>query len=393
MQYTYRHTRFAGFVSYIVQAIVNNLSPLLFLTFQRRFSITLSQISLIITINFAIQMAIDSLSAQFIDKLGYRVCMIAAHALAGLGLVCLGLLPEIIAPYPALLIATFFCAVGGGLLEVLVSPLVEALPSDHKEKEMSLLHSFSCWGHVGVVLLSTAYFALFGTENWRWLPIVWAIVPFANLLLFFKVPLCRLGEGTETMKGRALLTRPVFWLLFALMICAGASEQAVSQWASLFAESGLGVSKTIGDLTGPLFFAFTMGSARALYAKFSEKISLDRFMVYSALLCLISYLMASLTNAPALGLLGCGLCGLSVGILWPGTFSIAAKSIRGGGTALFALLALAGDLGCGGGPALVGFVSDAAGGSLKTGILAGVVFPLLLLLGLYLNRRTQRAKN
>ncbi|MCI5565589.1 MAG: MFS transporter [Clostridiales bacterium] len=401
MQYTYRHTRFAGFVSYIVQAIVNNLSPLLFLTFQRRFSITLSQISLIITINFAIQMAIDSLSAQFIDKLGYRVCMIAAHALAGLGLVCLGLLPEIIAPYPALLIATFFCAVGGGLLEVLVSPLIEALPSDHKEKEMSLLHSFYCWGHVGVVLLSTAYFALFGTENWRWLPIVWAIVPFANLLLFFKVPLCRLGEGTETMKGRALLTRPVFWLLFALMICAGASEQAVSQWASLFAESGLGVSKTLGDLLGPCTFAAMMGLSRIMFSK-SRSLTIRQAILLSSVLCVACYLMIVFSPWPLLSLVGCGLCGFSVGVMWPGLYSTASSVLPAGGTAMFAYLALGGDIGCCAGPSLVGAVSDAvtsAGHSLltrllpglelsqaglKTGFLAAIVFPLLMLLGMWM---------
>lgn len=384
----YNHTVYACFAGYIVQAIVNNFAPLLFLTFQSELGVSLDRIAMLVSFNFGVQLVIDLLASRYVDKFGYRPCVYAAHILSAAGLVSLAVLPGLMGdPFAGLLIAVLIYAMGGGLLEVLISPIVEACPADHKEARMSLLHSFYCWGHMGVVLLSTAFFAVFGVAHWRVMAVIWALVPLFNLFFFMAVPIPSLAdEPVDGVPMRRLIGMRQFWVLMLLMFCAGSCEQGVSQWASAFAERGLGVSKTIGDLTGPLFFAFTMGSARALYAKFSEKISLDRFMVYSALLCLISYLMASLTNAPALGLLGCGLCGLSVGILWPGTFSIAAKSIRGGGTALFAMLALAGDLGCGGGPALVGFVSDAAGGSLKTGILAGVVFPILLLIGLWLNR-------
>ena len=391
----YNNTVYACFTGYIVQAIVNNFAPLLFLTFQSELGVSLDRIAMLVTFNFGIQLIIDLLASRYVDKFGYRPCVYAAHILSAIGLIGLAVLPSLTGdPFVGLLIAVLIYAMGGGLLEVLISPIVEACPADHKEARMSLLHSFYCWGHMGVVLISTAFFAIFGIAHWRIMAVIWALVPLANLVFFMSVPIPSLAdEPVDGIPVRRLVVMREFWVLMLLMLCAGSCEQAISQWASAFAERGLGVSKTVGDLTGPLFFAFMMGASRVFYSKFSDKISLDRFMVYSALLCLVSYLMASLTQTPVLGLLGCGLCGLSVGVLWPGTYSIAAKSIRGGGTALFALLALAGDLGCAGGPALVGFVSDAAGGALKTGILAAIVFPLLLLLGLFLNKRIQRAKN
>lgn len=391
----YNNTVYACFTGYIVQAIVNNFAPLLFLTFQSELGVSLDRIAMLVTFNFGVQLVIDLLASRYVDKFGYRPCVYAAHILSAIGLIGLAVLPSLTGdPFVGLLIAVLIYAMGGGLLEVLISPIVEACPADHKEARMSLLHSFYCWGHMGVVLISTAFFAIFGIAHWRIMAVIWALVPLANLVFFMSVPIPSLAdEPVDGIPVRRLVGMREFWVLMLLMLCAGSCEQAVSQWASAFAERGLGVSKTVGDLTGPLFFAFMMGSSRVFYSKFSDKISLDRFMTCSALLCLVSYLMASLTKTPVLGLLGCGLCGLSVGVLWPGTYSIAAKSIRGGGTALFALLALAGDLGCAGGPALVGFVSDAAGGALKTGILAAIVFPLLLMLGLFLNKRIQRAKN
>ena len=184
-----------------------------------------------------------------------------------------------------------------------------------------------------------------------------------------------------------LFRSKVFWVLVIMMVCSGACEQAVSQWASAFAETGLGISKTAGDLAGPMSFAVLMGGARAFYGKYGDKINLEKFMEGSAVLCVFSYLLISLAPWPFLNLIGCALCGFSVGIMWPGTFSRAAASLRTGGTAMFALLALAGDLGCSGGPTLVGFVSDAAGGSLKAGILAAVVFPALMLLCLVFGKK------
>lgn len=382
MKLTYKHTVYACFTGYIVQAIINNFAPLLFLTFQTSYNIPLAKITLLITLNFSVQLITDLISPLFIDKIGYRVSVVLAHIFSALGLVLLPVLPSFFSdPSTGLFIAVIVYAVGGGLLEVLISPIVEASPTDNKEKAMSLLHSFYCWGHVGVVLISTLFFVLFGTVNWMYLSLFWALVPIANTFFFLKVPVNHLiADGERGLTLNELFKTKAFWLLIVLMVCAGASEQGVSQWASVFAERGLGVSKTAGDLAGPTLFALMMGLSRIYYGKYGEKIHLARFMKLSIVLCIASYLLISFSPFPVLGFIGCALCGLSVGILWPGTFSTASKLIKNGGTSMFAFLALAGDLGCGGGPTLVGLVSSASGGNLNTGVLAGIVFPVLLLI-------------
>lgn len=383
MKYSYDCTMRACFTGYIVQAIVNNFAPLLFLTFQRTYHIPLQQITLLVTFNFGIQLLTDLLSVAFVDRMGYRASMVLAHILSALGLICLTVLPEWMGhPFAGILISVIVYAVGGGLLEVLVSPVVEACPSTHKEKAMSMLHSFYCWGHVGVVLFSSIFFKLAGIENWKLLAVLWAVIPILNALVFTRVPIAPvLPEGEEGMTIGTLFQNRTFWLLFAMMICAGASEQSVSQWASLFAEKGLGISKTAGDLAGPMAFAVLMGTSRAFYGNYGEKINLDRFMAVSSVLCILSYLCLVFMPVPVLSLAGCALCGLSVGIMWPGTFSRASKALPAGGTALFALLALGGDIGCSGGPTLVGMVSGMCKGNLKIGILAALIFPVLLLTG------------
>lgn len=383
MKYSYDCTMRACFIGYIVQAIVNNFVPLLFLTFQRTYHIPLQQITLLVTFNFGIQLLTDLLSVAFVDRMGYRASMVLAHILSALGLICLTVLPEWMGhPFAGILISVIVYAVGGGLLEVLVSPVVEACPSTHKEKAMSMLHSFYCWGHVGVVLFSSIFFKLAGIENWKLLAVLWAVIPILNALVFTRVPIAPvLPEGEEGMTIGTLFQNRTFWLLFVMMICAGASEQSVSQWASLFAEKGLGISKTAGDLAGPMAFAVLMGASRAFYGNYGEKINLDRFMTVSSVLCILSYLCLVFMPVPVLSLAGCALCGLSVGIMWPGTFSRASKALPAGGTALFALLALGGDIGCSGGPSLVGMVSGMCKGNLKIGILAALIFPVLLLTG------------
>lgn len=383
MKYSYDCTMRACFTGYIVQAIVNNFVPLLFLTFQRTYHIPLQQITLLVTFNFGIQLLTDLLSVAFVDRMGYRASMVLAHILSALGLICLTVLPEWMGhPFAGILISVIVYAVGGGLLEVLVSPVVEACPSTHKEKAMSMLHSFYCWGHVGVVLFSSIFFKLAGIENWKLLAVLWAVIPILNALVFTRVPIAPvLPEGEEGMTIGTLFQNRTFWLLFVMMICAGASEQSVSQWASLFAEKGLGISKTAGDLAGPMAFAVLMGASRAFYGNYGEKINLDRFMAVSSVLCILSYLCLVFMPVPVLSLAGCALCGLSVGIMWPGTFSRASKALPAGGTALFALLALGGDIGCSGGPSLVGMVSGMCKGNLKAGILAALIFPVLLLTG------------
>lgn len=393
MKNQYNKTITACFTAYIVQAIVNNFVPLLFLTFQRSYSIPLSQITLLVTFNFGVQLLVDLLSVGFVDKIGYRASMIIAHVLSAAGLVFLTVLPEVMpSPFAGILIAVMIYAVGGGLLEVLVSPVVEACPSDNKEKTMSMLHSFYCWGHVGVVFLSTVFFQLFGTQNWKIMALIWAIIPACNAYVFTKVPIASLMEEGETgLKMNELFRIKIFWILLIMMVCAGASEQAVSQWASTFAEKGLGISKTLGDLAGPMAFAILMGTSRAFYGKYGDRINLDKFMIYSSCLCILAYLGVSLLPIPQLSLVACAICGLSVGIMWPGTFSKASAALTRGGTAMFALLALGGDLGCSGGPTLVGMVSSALGDNLKMGILAGIVFPVLLLTGVLLCRKMRKA--
>lgn len=387
MNLSYKSTLAACYTGYVVQAVVNNFVPLLFLTFQDTYGISLSRITILITVNFLTQLIVDMLSAGFVDRAGYRASAVAAHAFAFAGLAGLAFLPDVTAdPFAGLLISVVVYAVGGGLLEVLISPIVEALPTKNKEKSMSMLHSFYCWGHVAVVLLSTLFFLVFGIDSWKTLALLWALVPAANLVVFTKVPLYPLvSEDEEGIPLTGLIKRPVFWIFLVVMTCAGASEQAVSQWASSFAEQGLGVSKTIGDLAGPMLFAVCMGTSRFLYGLYGDKIALKKAMSGSALLCVASYFVISLSPAAALSLIGCGICGFSVGIMWPGTFSMAAASLKGGGTAMFAFFALAGDLGCSGGPSFVGMLSESSVKGLSFGILCSVIFPAVLLIGVLLS--------
>lgn len=379
----YNHTLKASYVGYITQAIVNNFIPLLFLTFQSSFGISLEKITLLVTINFGIQLLVDLLSARFIDKIGYRTAVVAAHIFAAAGLAGLGVLPDMFPdPYMGLLLCVSMYAVGGGLIEVLISPIVEACPTDKKDAAMSLLHSFYCWGSVLVITVSTVFFMVFGVANWRAMALLWSLVPAANAIFFTSVPIAMLTEEGQGMSIRGLMKERAFWVFAFIVVCAGASEQAMSQWASAFAESGLHVSKAVGDMAGPCMFAIFMGVSRTFYAKFSEKMNLVTFMTGSGVLCVFSYLLAAFSPNPILALAGCGLCGLSVGILWPGAFSLASASCPRGGTAMFALLALAGDLGCSTGPTLVGLVSDTAGGSISAGLIAAIAFPVLLIVGL-----------
>lgn len=387
MRENYKHTQYACFIGYITQAIINNFAPLLFLTFQKSYGIALEKITLLITLNFGVQLLVDMFSSKYADRIGHRNMVVAAHMLCAAGLVGLAALPSLLPdPFIGLIAAVVLYAMGGGIIEVLISPIIEACPNDRKEQTMSLLHSFYCWGHVGVVLVSTLFFATAGIGSWRVLACVWAAVPLLNAFFFCTVPLNKLVEEDAGLSFRQLLGSKVFWVLFLLMVCSGASEQSMSQWASTFAELGLSVSKTVGDLAGPCLFAVLMGCSRMFYAKFGDRIRLETFMLFSGILCIGSYLLAVFSPWPLLSLLGCGLCGLSVGIMWPGTFSIASKGLPTGGTAMFALLALAGDVGCSAGPTLVGAVSGVFGGRLSTGLLAAIAFPALMVL-LLLARR------
>lgn len=375
----FKHTIYASYLGYIVQAIVNNLAPLLFLTFQREYAISIEKIGLLITVNFGTQLLVDLVSAKFADRIGYRPLIMAAHFFAAAGLAGMGLFPEFFPnPYIGLVLAVVLYAVGGGLIEVLISPIVEACPTEDKSGNMSLLHSFYCWGQVSVVLLSTMFFKFVGIEHWKVITLLWAVVPAVNFFWFSCVPINTLVEEGQAMPLKKLFAMKLFWIFAVMMVCAGASELAMSQWASAFAEMGLQVDKTVGDLLGPCMFAVLMGISRVFYGKFSDKINLVSFIAGSGILCVISYLIAVFSPVAVLSLAGCALTGLSVGIMWPGTFSLAAEKCPQGGTAMFALFALAGDLGCSSGPGLVGVVSDMFGSELKNGLLAAAVFPVIL---------------
>lgn len=388
MKFTYKTTMVSCFVGYIVQAIIVNFAPLLFITFQNTYNIPLSQITFLVAINFVVQFTVDFISAHFVDKIGYRTSIIIAHIAAALGLIFLTVLPEIMPPFIGILISTIIYAIGGGIIEVLISPIMESCPTENKEKAMSLLHSFYSWGQAGVVLLSTLFFKFIGIENWRILSLIWALIPIVNTFVFIKTPIAPLiPENESGMSTKELFLNKTFWLLMIMMACSGASEQAVSQWASAFAEKGLNISKTAGDLAGPMAFAILMGSVRAFYGKYGDRINLDRFMKLSTVLCIASYLMITLSPSPIISLIGCGLCGISVAIMWPGTLSKASAALRKGGTLLFGMLALAGDFGCTSGPTVAGIVSDLFGGDMKVGFLAAMVFPVVLLVCLCVRKK------
>lgn len=379
----YRKTLIACYLGFITQAIAANFAPLLFLTFHKSFQIPLGKIALISTTFFFTQLVIDVLCAKTVDRIGYRKCIVASEVFSALGLICLAFLPDLLPdPFVGILISVIIYAMGSGLIEVLCSPIVEACPFDHKEAVMSLLHSFYCWGSVGVILLSTLFFTLFGIENWRLLACIWALVPLYNIYNFLTCPIEHLVEDGEGLGIKNLLKLPMFWISIILMICAGASELSMAQWASAYAESALGLSKTLGDLVGPCLFAIMMGISRTIFGKFGEKMDLMKYMMFCGALCLICYIAASASQSPVIGLLGCVVCGFSVGIMWPGTISISSQKIPAGGTAMFALLAMAGDIGGAAGPGIVGMITQHAGDDLHKGLLAGCVFPAVLILSI-----------
>ena len=388
----YRKTLIACYMGFVTQAIAANFAPLLFLTFHKSYGIPLGKIALISSVFFITQLIVDILCAHFADVIGYRKCVVGSQLLSAVGLIGLAFLPQVTAdPFTGIIISTILYAIGSGLTEVLVSPIVEACPFEHKEAAMSLLHSFYCWGAVGVILLSTLFFSLFGIENWRWLSCIWAVIPLCNV---FNFAVCPIEHPTEDGKGLSigsLLKIPLFWLAILLMICAGASELSMAQWASAFAESALGLSKSMGDITGPCMFAVTMGISRSLYGKYGEKLDLMKFMIGSGALCLGCYLIASLSQLPLAGLAGCMICGFSVGIMWPGTISICSAKIPSGGTAMFALLAMAGDMGGALGPAIVGNISQNAGDDIQKGLLAGCVFPAVLVISVLFVKKLSRS--
>ena len=388
MSKNYKKTLIACYLGFVTQAISANFTPLLFITFIRTYGISLEKIAMIPLVFYLTQLLVDLAATKFADKIGYRNCVAASQVLSAVGIALMAILPEVLSvPFIGILISVVLYAVGSGLIEVLVSPIVEACPFENKEGTMSLLHSFYCWGAMGVILGSTFFFTMFGVKNWKILTFIWALVPLYNTFNFITCPIERLVEDGKSMGICKLLKTPIFWLMILLMICSGASEASMAQWASAFTESAIGVSKTVGDLAGPCLFALFMGISRVLYGKFSEKIDLTKVMLICGMMCVGCYLLASLSTLPILGLTGCALCGMTVGIMWPGSISISSQKCPRGGTAMFAFLALAGDLGAMVSPAMVGSISQKASGNLKIGLLAAAVFPMILVGGLLILKK------
>ena len=375
----YKKTKLACYLGFITQAVAANFAPLLFLKFHTDYNISLGNIALISTFFFFTQLLVDLFCARYVDRIGYRVCIVTSEVCSAAGLIGLAFLPEILpSPFIGIIISVILYAIGSGLIEVLGSPIVEACPFENKEATMSLLHSFYCWGAVGTILVSTVFFLLFGIDSWKWLAVIFALIPAVNIYNFATCPIESLVEEGQGMGIRNLFSKPMFLIAIVMMVCSGASELAMAQWASAYAESALGLSKTVGDLAGPCMFAVTMGISRVLFGKACDKINLDRFMIGSGILCFICYVLASFSENPMIGLAGCIVCGFSVGIMWPGTISISSKAFPTGGTAMFALLAMAGDLGGSIGPAIVGKVADIFGGSIHVGMRVGLLFPVIL---------------
>ncbi len=393
IQYNYKKTLTACYLGFVTQAISANFVPLLFVTFVNTYGISLKKLAMIPMVFYLTQLFVDLAATKFADKIGYRTCVTASQVLSAAGLALMAFLPEMLSvPFAGIIISVVFYAIGSGLIEVLVSPIVEACPFENKDGVMSLLHSFYCWGAMAVILGSTVFFTLFGVDNWKILAIIWALIPLYNTFNFINCPIERLTQDGNQMGVRNLLKTPIFWLMIILMVCSGASEAAMAQWASAFTESALGVSKTVGDLAGPCMFAMFMGISRVLYGKFSEKLNLDKVMLICGIMCVSCYLTASLSSLPVFGLTGCALCGLAVGIMWPGSISISSQNCPKGGTAMFAFLALAGDLGATVSPAMVGSVSNMAGGNLKTGLFAATIFPVILVVSLIILNRGKTDK-
>ena len=394
-QKNYKKTLVACYLGFVTQSITANFAPLLFLTFKDAYGITLEKIAMIPMVFYLTQLLVDLAATKFADKIGYRACVMASQVLSSVGLVLMAVLPEILPiPFIGILISVVLYAIGSGLIEVLLSPIVEACPFENKDGVMSLLHSFYCWGAMGVILGSTIFFAIFGVENWKILTFIWALVPLYNTFNFINCPIERLVEDGKSMGIRKLLKTPIFWLMILLMVCSGASEATMSQWTSAFTESAIGVSKMVGDLAGPCLFAMFMGISRMLYGKFSEKLDLTKVMLVCGIMCAGCYLLASLSTLSILGLAGCALCGLAVGIMWPGSISISSQNCPRGGTAMFAFLALAGDLGATVSPTMVGSFSEMAGGNLKIGLLVATIFPIILVFGLLiLKKKVSKATN
>jgi len=391
MKKSYRSTLGACYLGYITQAITINLASLFFVIFGERYGISYADIGSLVLITFAIQLLVDALMIKFIYVIGYRVAAVSAHVFAAVGLVLFGILPNVMDPFTGILISVFFYSLGGGMTEVVISPIVDSLPGDAKASGMCLLHSFYSWGLVAVVLFSTIILKLIGDSLWYLIPFFWALIPLFNTFFFMRVPMVPITKEARSTSLRDYFKSPIMYVATLLMICGGASEMAMSQWASLFAENGLGVTKVVGDLLGPCLFAINMGIGRTVYGIWGEKINIKKALLACSIMTTVCYLVTVFAEIPLLALFGCALCGFGVSLMWPGILAMSSAAFgKLSSPAMFAFLALAGDVGCSVGPWLTGQVSNAYMGvnalanssdALRAGLLVTSLFPALMIVG------------
>lgn len=382
---SYKRTKLSCYTGYFVQAIINNLPPLLFIVFHEQFGIGLKRLSALITVNFVSQIAVDLFAIKFSDKIGYKILSVLSQSVTTVGLILLAFLPNSINPFTGIMIAIILNAIGSGLMEVIISPIVEAIPGDKKTSQMAFLHSFYCWGQVFVVLVTTLLIKFLGKENWHFIPLLWAILPAVNTISFISCPMPpNLASEKRTPVGK-LFFKKQFILMLLLMLCAGASELGMSQWSSYFAETGLHVTKQTGDILGPCMFAVLMGVGRVLFGIFGEKLNIKTALSVSAILCGVSYIAVSLSDNQYISLIFCAFTGICISMMWPGTFSLAARKFPDGGNSMFGILALTGDMGCTLGPWVVSFAAlNFCDGNLKGGLGFGALFPIIMIISLIL---------
>ena len=380
MTKSYKTTKIACFIGFVVQAIINNFLPLLFIIFNTRYNLNYEQLGRLLFVNFFVQLIVDALTPALVKRIGYRGAAIACHGLAAAGLFMLGVLPLVFSNqiYACLVASIIVYASGSGIIEVCISPMVELLPGDKKGADMAFTHSFYCWGQAFTVLVSTLLIFLIGQQHWHFIPMFWAIIPLLNMINFMRVPVIEQPDDPISKTANTLFKNRDFWIFAVIMICAGASEITMAEWASLFAQKALGVSKTVGDLLGPCAFAVCMGSGRVIFGLLDGKFNPQKALILNNILCVLCYVGVAVCNIPALSLIACALCGFSVSLSWPGTYSMAARHFPTGGTLMFSILALCGDLGCSIGPWLMGIVANST--TLETGFLVCSVFPAFMVL-------------
>lgn len=384
MQQSYTRLKAACYMTNISMAVVCNLPPLLFLTFRSLYGISYSLLGLLVLVNFCTQLGIDLAFSFFSRRFNIPLAVKLTPALTVAGLFLYAVWPWLFpdSVYVGLVVGTVLFSVAAGLAEVLISPVIAALPSKDPDRAMSGLHSAYAWGAVGVVLLGTVLLLVFGMTNWPWLVLLFALVPLTGFVLYMGQTIPPLQTEEQAGGALRLLRQPGLWLCVLCIFCGGAAEVTMAQWASSYLEQALGISKVWGDVFGVALFSVTLGLGRTLYAKRGRHIA--RVLTLGAAGAAVCYLTAAVCDQPLVGLAACAFTGLCVSMLWPGSLVVATDRFPTGGVFIYAMMAAGGDLGASVGPQLVGVITDltlAAGGSeqqgLKLALLGGMLFPLL----------------